>query len=501
MVRKKAWSGRFQKDLQDDVEQYLCQEDLIFDERLIKYSILGTEAHDIMLHEIGAIKKQHLKAILKELEVLKEITTQGKFHLDLKHEDVQMNIEQFVTDQIGREIAGMIHLARSRNDQVLVDLRLYLREELIQLIDIVIETCATFLHKAEETLNIVMPGYTHLQHAQPITFGFWCVSNADGLMRVLDRLDEVYKRVNQNPLGAGALAGVSWPIDRQLTTKLLGFDGIQENALDVVSSRGEISAEIVFVLTLLMNHLSKIANDLILWSTHEFGMITFDDSYATGSSIMPQKKNPDVCEIMRAKASKVGGWLYQIINVLKGMPMGYNRDFQETKGPTMLALDVAKDSTKILQGVIKTISINEKRMLELAGANFTTATDLIDLLMKKTGVSFRTSHEMVGKIVNECVKQNITPSKLTFSVIKPILEKKGKLNIIIDDKEIQEILDPREAIKKKAHVGGTAPQEVKRMISERKNKILEFKERNLSKKDKINFSLNELQKLVNEHMK
>ncbi|MHC1591439.1 MAG: argininosuccinate lyase [Candidatus Helarchaeales archaeon] len=501
MTKKKAWSGRFDKDVQENLERYLCQEDLKFDERLILHSITGTEAHNIMLHSIGALSENDLKAILKELEGLKEKVKQGQFQLRLEHEDVQMNIEQAVAENLDPKVAGMIHLARSRNDQVMLDLRSYMREKILELIDVLLEACDSILTKASDTANVIMPGYTHLQHAQPITFGFWCLSHIDNFLRIINRLDEAFSRVNQNPLGAGALAGVSWPIKREMTTKLLGFDGIHENALDVISSRGELEAELVFILTLLMTHLSKISNDLILWSTHEFGMITLDDSHATGSSIMPQKKNPDPCEIMRARAGTMAGWLFQILSILKGMPSGYNRDYQETKGPMMLAFDVAKDSVLIIQDVIKALEINEKRMSELAGANFSTATDLIDLLMKKTAVSFRMAHEMVGQLVGECVKKGLEPKQVTFQLLKPILDKHSIKDVILKDKEIQQALDPLEAVKRKSHVGGSAPQEVKRMISERKKKIIELKERNLTKKEKIKFSLDQLQELINQHLK
>lgn len=501
MTSKKPWSGRFKKDLDQDVEKYLSFEDLKLDERLMQYDIIGTEAHDIMLYSIQVLKKSDLKAILTVLEELKAKIEQDDFSLDLQFEDVHMNIEHYVIDQVGPEIGGMVHLARSRNDQVLVDLRLYMRDQLLTLIGIILGTCESLLAKAGKTQELIMPGYTHLQHAQPMTFGFWCLASVDFLLRAVDRLNEVYARVNQNPLGAGAIAGVAWPIDREMTMKLLGFNGIQENALDVVSSRGEIAAEIVFILTLIMNHLSKVATDLILWSSYEFGMITLDDSYATGSSIMPQKKNPDVCELLRAKASRVGGFLYQILNISKGIPLSYNRDLQETKGPLMSGFEATKDSIKLFKGIIETLILNPTRMQELAKANFTTATDLIDLLMKKAGISFRSAHELVGKIVQNSMEEEMSPQDLTSKFIQKILEKEGIKGIVLDDEELTKVLDPLEAVKKKTHLGGTAPQEVKRMVQKRKKKILDYKETNKIKEEKIIFSLNELQKQIQEYLK
>ena len=259
----KPWGGRFSKGTDKLLEEYTAAEDIELDKKLIIYDIIGTEAHDIMLNKIGALEIESLKKILIELDKLKNLWEKGKFQLKIEYEDVHMNIEKFVIEKIGEDIGGMMHLARSRNDQVLVDMRLYIRDELCEIADALHDIIGILTEKVIENTKIPMPAYTHFQPAQPITFAFWCMAHTDAFIRDLSRLDDVYHRINTNPLGAGAIAGVSWPIDREFTTKLLGFDSVHENALDVISSRGEFAAETVAIFSIIMTHLNKICTDLI----------------------------------------------------------------------------------------------------------------------------------------------------------------------------------------------------------------------------------------------
>ncbi|MHA1384069.1 MAG: argininosuccinate lyase [Candidatus Helarchaeota archaeon] len=492
----KPWGGRFSKGPDKLLEEYTAAEDIELDKKLIIYDILGTEAHDIMLNKIGALKYEALKKILTELDNLKSLWEKGEFQLKIEQEDVHMNVEKFVSDKAGEDIGGMMHLARSRNDQILVDLRLYIRDEICEIIDDLLNVIGVFMDKAKITSKIVMPAYTHFQPAQPITFGFWCMAHADAFIRDLSRLEQVYQRINTNPLGTGAIAGVSWPIDRKLTTELLGFDSIQENALDVISSRGEFIAEVIAISSIIMTHLNKICTDLILWSSKEFDMIELDDAFTTGSSIMPQKKNADAAELVRAKNGKVNGYLMQVLGILHGLPSGYNRDFQETKGPIIYAIDTVKASIKIVAEMVKTLKINEERMQILAKSNFITATELIDLFMKKGDISFRTAHRVVGKLINKLISEGIDYKSIEATKVNEILKDILNKNLNLTNEEIQDAIDPWKTVQKRKHIGGPAEEEVLRMLEDRKNIIENFSKKNLEKKEKIKNSYNELQKKV-----
>ncbi|MFX1451770.1 MAG: argininosuccinate lyase, partial [Promethearchaeota archaeon] len=434
--------------------------------------------------------------ILMALDELKKLSETGKFELKIEYEDVHMNVEKFVIDKVGEEIGGMMHLARSRNDQILLDLRLFIRDEICEIYDNIIELIKVFMAKVEKSSEIVMPAYTHFQPAQPITFAFWCMAHIDALIRDLTRLEEIFKRININPLGAGAIAGVSWPINRSMTKELLGFDDIQENSLDVISSRGELEAELLAIFSILMTHLGKISTDLILWSSKEFNMIELDDAFTTGSSIMPQKKNPDAAELVRAKANKMVGYLTQNLGILQGLPSGYNRDFQETKGPLIYAIDVIKGSAQIVAGMIKTLKINKDQMYNLANTSFITATELIDLLMKKGNISFRTSHNIVGKLVSKMLSEKLDLKDIKASLIQESFENILKVKIDLTDEDIQNAIDPWKTIQKREHIGGPAKKEVLRMYKDRKNIIKELSEKNLDRKNKIKTCYESLQKFV-----
>ncbi len=492
----KPWGGRFSKESDKLLEEYTAAEDIKLDERLFIYDIVGTEAHDIMLNEIGALDSIKLQKILIELEKLKKLWESGQFNLKIEHEDIHMNVEKFVIDEIGEEIGGMMHLSRSRNDQVLLDLRLFLRDEICEIASALIDTVNVFLEKSKENLETLMPAYTHTQPAQPMTFAFWCMAHIDAFIRDLTRLDEIFKRINMNPLGAGAIAGVSWPIDRKITADLLGFDGIQENALDVISSRGELGAELIGILSIIMTHLSKISTDLILWSSKEFDMIELDDAFTTGSSIMPQKKNPDAAELVRAKSKKIIGYLTQALGILQGLPSGYNRDFQETKGPLFYSIDITKMSVRIIAEMIKTMKLKKERMLELAKSNYITATELIDLLMKKGDLSFRTAHKVVGKLINALISKNIDMTDLKSSMVQEIIGNLVDKKIELTDEDVENALDPWKTVQRRKHVGGPAKEEVLRMLEDRKDIIKEISKKNLEKKKKIKNCHDELEKKV-----
>ncbi|MEM2109390.1 MAG: argininosuccinate lyase [Candidatus Odinarchaeota archaeon] len=490
------WRARFNEDTVDETIDYTAGEDIKLDERLILYDILGTQAHDIMLFQIGLLKKNEISKILKALEDLKKEYIEGKIKLRREFEDVHLNIEHLVTEKIGREIGGKIHLARSRNDQVILDIRMFMREAIVSLMEGLTNFSKTLLDLAEENYDTIMPGYTHMQHAQPITFSHWCLSHVDTIIRNLERLHQLYNRLNKNPLGAGAVAGFTWSIKRELTAELLGFNSVQENTLDVVSSRGEFEAELVSILCMVMVHLSRIAEDTILWSTYEFSFIEIGDKFTTGSSVMPQKKNPDVSELIRARASRIIGNLCSIMSILKGLPSGYNRDYQETKRILFETVDTASASISILSKMLGSVKINKNRMIKMVEEGFSSAVDISDLLVKK-GISFRTAYQITGRLVNQLLKNKKTLKDLTRDELVNIVLSETGVKVNISESELLEALNPSANIKRKTHLGGPAPAENVRMRADRLKKIREFEESTLGVKKHLKEKYDRLTKEVN----
>ena len=379
-----------------------------------------------------------------------------------------MNVESYLIENAGREFGGKLHTARSRNDQVLVDAHLYIRDEILNVQRGLSELCQAFLHIAKAHTDTVMPGYTHTQHAQPISLGFWATAYVSMFLRDQKRLESAYKLANTNPLGACALAGTTFPIDRHLTTKLLGFDTPHEHALDVISSRDFI-AETLFALSLVMANLSRISEELVYWTTYEFGVAVLDDAYSFGSSIMPQKKNPDIAELTRGRTGRVYGALFDLLTNLKGLPMGYNRDFQEDKPPLWEAFDVVKACLGMLPELLRTTDFNTERMAALANANFATATELANYLVKEHRISFRECHEIVGWLVGELVQQEKTFSN--WELTQKLLKQK---EIDIPVAQLKQILDAESAIQNNQSLGGTSPAEVRRMIDEFEKQLNEI---------------------------
>ncbi len=469
------WRARFDEDTLDEVLEYTAGEDIKIDEKLIFYDIIGTQAHNIMLFKIGLLKKNEITSILKVLEDLKKEFLEGKIQLRKEFEDVHLNIERLVTERVGREIGGKIHLARSRNDQVALDVRMYMRDAIITLIEGLINFSKTLLKLAEENYETLMPGYTHMQQAQPITLSHWCLSYVDALIRDLERLHQLYKRLNKNPLGAGALAGFTWSVNRNLTAELLGFEGVQENTLDVVSSRGEFEAELISIICILMVQISRIAEDIILWSTSEFDFIQLSDKFATGSSIMPQKKNPDVAELVRSRAAVIIGGLCSTMSILKGLPTGYNRDLQETKRILFESVRIAVSSVNILSKMLNSIKINKERMLRSVEEGFTGAVDISDLLVRK-GLPFRTAYQVTGRLVNMLLKQGRRLKDLKLDELSELVYSETGVKLDLSEEELNIVLNPLENVKRKNHIGGPAPSENFRMREDRLNKIREFEE-------------------------
>ncbi|MDE0555156.1 MAG: argininosuccinate lyase [Candidatus Poribacteria bacterium] len=454
--QKTLWGGRFSTSL--TTETIAFTHSIEADTRLIGYDIWGSQAHAVMLARQRIISDADLREILHWLRKAEEDFQNGHFVLDPNKEDVHMNVESYLIENAGREFGGKLHTARSRNDQVLVDAHLYIRDEILNVQRGISELCKAFLHIAKAHINTVMPGYTHTQHAQPISLGFWATADVSMFLRDQKRLQSASRLANMNPLGSCALAGTTFPIDRELTTKLLGFDTPHEHALDVISSRDFI-AEVLFGLSLVMANLSRISEEIVYWTTYEFGMAVLDDAYSFGSSIMPQKKNPDIAELTRGRTGRVYGALLDLLTNLKGLPMGYNRDFQEDKPPLWEAFDVVKACLGMLPELLKTTDFKTERMAELANANFATATELANYLAKDRQMSFRECHEVVGWLVGELVQQEKTFSdwELTHTLLK-------QKEIAISVAQLKQILDAELALENNQSLGGTSPAEVHRMI-------------------------------------
>ena len=400
----------------------------------------------------------------KILDALDKLSDEGFDALEFDHsvEDVHMAVENYVTKLVGPE-AGFMHTAKSRNDQVATDIRLLLRDRITEIQIGILEFIEGILELAKEHKETVMIGYTHLQHAQPVTLAHHLMAHAQALKRDYQRLDDTYKRVNLNPLGSAAMATTSFPIDRELTTQLLGFDDYLENSMDGVSSRDHI-AETVFDLSALCTTLSKICEELVLWSTYEFGIVSMADEYSSTSSIMPQKKNPDVAEVARSKCAIVNGELITILTILKAIPYTYNRDLQEITPHLWNACDVAYDTLKIVNHMLLTVTFNTERCLELAGANFATATDLADIMVRERKIPFRTAHKIVGRIVNEAVAEGVNPSEIDGAYVDNVAEELGFDKLGLDDELIHNALNPIENVKIRNVLGGPSPEMVQLAI-------------------------------------
>jgi argininosuccinate lyase len=459
-LNKKAesWSGRFSEPVAELVKKYTAS--VGFDKRLAEFDIAGSLAHAQMLGAQGIITKQDVTAIEKGLnEILAEIQS-GKFEWLLDLEDVHLNIEKRLTDKIGN--AGKrLHTGRSRNDQVATDVRLWLRATTDDVSASINKLQSSILDLAEQHTDTIMPGFTHLQVAQPVTFGHHLMAYFEMLKRDAARFADCRKRINYLPLGAAALAGTSYPINREMVAKTLGFDSVCENSLDAVSDR-DFAIEFTAAASILMTHLSRFSEELILWSSPRFAFIDIADRFCTGSSIMPQKKNPDVPELVRGKTGRVYGHLMGLLALMKGQPLAYNKDNQEDKEPLFDTADTLLMTLEIYADMLRGIQVNKANMRQAALEGFATATDLADYLVKK-GMPFRDAHEAVALAVKHAVKKDCDLADL------PLKELQQFSNTISDD--VYKVLTLAGSVASRNHIGGTAPAQVKQAIA-RARKVL-----------------------------
>ncbi|AXV38557.1 MAG: argininosuccinate lyase [Methanobacteriaceae archaeon] len=452
-------AGRLKKKMSDEAASFTSS--LEFDKRIFEADVDCNIAHTTMLKEEGIIPEE---TALKILKALKELKGEGIDALDLDPsvEDIHMAVENYVTGKIG-ETAGFMHTAKSRNDQVATDLRLVLKYEIESIKKDILNFMEKILDMAENHTDTVWVGYTHLQHAQPTTFAHHLLAYANALKRDCERLSDAYKRVDMNPLGSAALTTTTFPINRERTTELLGFNSMMDNSIDGVSSRDFI-AETVFALSMLSSTISKICEELIIWSTYEFGYVEISDEFSSTSSIMPQKKNPDVAEIARAKSAILQGELTTILTILKALPYSYNRDLQEITPHLWNTVDISKEMLNIVSAMLTTVNINKKHCLEQANSNFSTVTDVADLMVREKNLPFRVAHKIVGRMVTVAISEGLTPTDIDSKFLNTISKDVTGNNLDLDDEKLKRALNPYENIKMRNVWGGCSPDAVKKVI-------------------------------------
>ena len=453
-----VWSGRFEEPVTDLVKRFTASVE--FDRRLALFDIEGSIAHARMLHAVGVLSAEDLQAIERGLAEIRASIEAGTFQWSVDLEDVHFNIERRLTELVG-DAGKRLHTARSRNDQVATDIRLYLRTAIDTIAALINGLQRTLLELAENHTETVMPGFTHLQVAQPVSFAHHLLAYFEMLSRDAQRYADCRKRVNRLPLGAAALAGTSFPIDREMVAKALGFDGVAENSLDAVSDR-DFAIEFCSCSALLMTHLSRFCEELILWMSPRFGFIDLADRFCTGSSIMPQKKNPDVPELIRGKTGRVNGHLVALLTLMKSQPLAYNKDNQEDKEPLFDTVDTVTESLAIFTEMLAGLEVNAERMRKAAQAGYATATDLADYLVRK-GVPFREAHEAVARAVRHAESQRKDLAELELAELRAFSS--------AIENDVFDSLTLEGSIASRTHRGGTAPETVRAAIAKARQRM------------------------------
>ncbi|MDE5584092.1 MAG: argininosuccinate lyase [Ruminococcus sp.] len=452
------WAGRFSKKIDDTTNAF--NSSIAFDARMYRHDIQGSIAHATMLGDCGIITKEDSLQIIDGLKGILSDIDNGSLELDPSAEDIHMFIEAELTKRLG-DVGKRLHTSRSRNDQVAVDIRLYLRDEISEIRQLVYKLAVTLVQLAEKHKETIMPGYTHLQRAQPVTFAHHLMAYVFMFLRDIDRLDDTAKRMNYCPLGSGALAGTTYRTNRKQTAELLGFTAPMPNSLDGVSDR-DFCVELNCALSLIMTHLSRFSEEIIMWCSWEFKFIELDDAFATGSSIMPQKKNPDITELIRGKTGRVNGDLITLLSMLKGLPLAYNKDMQEDKEAIFDAVDNVKLCVKTFIPMISTMKVLKENMRNAGARGFINATDCADYLVKK-GMPFRDAYKITGTLVAECIEKGLTLETL------PIEEYK-KMTRLFDD-DVYSAISLDTCVKERKSEGGPSPEAVQKQIDIAKNML------------------------------
>ena len=452
MAKKKAWGGRFGGGTDRFVEEFTAS--IAFDSLLYRQDIDGSVAHARMLGKQGIIPKAEAERIVSALREIRKEIEAGKFALDPSSEDIHMAIERRLIRKIG-PTGGKLHTGRSRNDQVATDLRLYLRDEADEALALLAKIMETLVARAEELFGVVMPGYTHMQRAQPVLFSHHLLAYREMFARDADRFAEARRRANVSPLGAGALAGSTFPLDRDYTARELGMEGVCENSIDAVSDR-DFAADFLYACAVAMMHLSRLAEEMVYWSSAEFGFVSLPDALCTGSSIMPQKKNPDVAELIRGKTGRAYGNLANLLTVMKGLPLSYNRDMQEDKEPVFDSARTVKECLAGADLLIRGMTVNEARMRAACDDGFLTATDLADYLARK-GVPFRKAHEITGRIVRHCEERGKRLKDLGLKELRSFSKAIGE--------DVRDAISLSRSVGLRKTRGGTGPDAVRARLT------------------------------------
>ena len=450
-AKKEAWSGRFSEPVSEFVLRYT--QSVSFDKRMAMADIQGSLAHAAMLAKCGVISEQDLADIRHGMATITDEIKTGKFLWQLELEDVHLNIEARLTALIG-DAGKRLHTGRSRNDQVATDIRLYLRGEIDEIIRLLDHLQEVLVAQAHKEYNTIMPGFTHMQVAQPVTFGHHMLAYVEMFERDRERMSDLRHRVNRSPLGAAALAGTTYPIDREYSAKLLGFEAVAQNSLDAVSDR-DFGIEFTSAASLIMVHISRLSEELVCWISQPFSFVKLPDRFTTGSSIMPQKKNPDVPETARGKCARVVGDLISMAMLMKGLPLAYNKDLQEDKEPVFDAIDTVKDTLRAFIEMMAGVVPNREQMRKAAAAGYPTATDLADYLTRR-GVPFRTAHDIVGRVVRHASEAGCDIAELSLDDLRSYSD------VITDD--VYKVLTLEGSVAARNHVGGTAPNQVLKQV-------------------------------------
>lgn len=459
----KLWGGRFTKSTDSFTDHF--HSSISFDQRMYKEDITGSIAHAAMLGKQGVISMEDSELLQKTLKELLADIEAGKVEFDEKAEDIHMNIETLLIERIG-DVGKRLHTGRSRNDQVALDIRMYNREQIKDIKALLLELIEALNTIAENNVNTIMPGYTHLQRAQPVTLAHHVLAYCEMFKRDVDRLGDTYRRTSAMPLGSGALAATTYPLDRQAVCDALGFDSITLDSMDGVSDR-DFCIDLLSALSVIMMHLSRFCEEIILWSSHEFKFVELDDAYSTGSSIMPQKKNPDMAELIRGKTGRVYGHLMGMLTMMKGLPLAYNKDMQEDKEAVFDSIDTVKMCLPVFTNMIKTAVFNKTNMYKAAKGGFTNATDAADWLVKK-GVPFRDAHAILGHLVLYCINNDKGLEDLTldeFRAISPVF-----------DESVYEAISVEKCVEARSIPGGPSPEYIKKLIEQNKEYINSIKD-------------------------
>ncbi|MEG0749585.1 MAG: argininosuccinate lyase [Carnobacterium sp.] len=459
---KKLWSGRFEGESQAWVDAFGAS--IAVDQQLAEEDLIGSLAHVQMLAKTNILSAEEANEIIQGLEKLLEDNKKGCLVFTAENEDIHLNLEKLLHGIIG-PVAGKLHTARSRNDQVATDMHLYLKKEVIEINQRIRLFMEVLISKAEENVETILPGYTHLQHAQPISFAHHLLAYYNMFKRDFERNQDSLKRIDLSPLGAAALAGTTFPIDREYTKTLLGFKESYTNSIDAVSDRDFI-LEFLSNSSLLMMHLSRFCEEIILWTSHEYQFVTLTDAFSTGSSIMPQKKNPDMAELIRGKTGRVYGNLLGLLTTMKGLPLAYNKDLQEDKEGMFDTVKTVKDCLTVFSGMLETMKVNEATMYSATTKDYSNATELADYLASK-GIPFRKAHEIVGKLVLEGIKKGIYLQDISLSDYQAVSE--------LIEEDVYTVLDSKTAVERRNSLGGTGFEQVKKELASANKTLVDMK--------------------------